>query len=134
MAVRLSRLALVVGLLLVSCSTEDGERSNMSPRQVAAVFAKAMVADDFEGMRALLCVSQDPTGLGDFQYQSARVIGPAGTEPPTGQQVVISDPAPDFYVPFKAKTADGDLLGSVNVTLGPNQRCVMSYSAGPVSA
>jgi hypothetical protein len=127
----LAVLALVFG---AACSPSEESPTlrpaEMTPRAVAMELAKAVVSDDFDSARELVCQgSPDPAGAGEFPFQDARVVGLPDTDPPPYAHVLILKPGPDLYVPFEATEDGKDVSGFVWVTFGADQ-CVEFYGEG----
>lgn len=132
-SVWLRRIAVLATMLSAACSGEQTSTlrpAEMTPRAVAMEFAKAVVSDDFETARALVCErAPDPAGAGRFPFRDARVIGLPDTEAPPRAHVIVLDPAPDLYVLFEATEGVEDVSGFIWVTFGADQ-CVASYGEG----
>jgi hypothetical protein len=98
----------------------------MTPRAVATEFTRAIVADDFDAARQLLCPgTPDPEGQGSFPFDDGELVGVPSSEAPPDTFVDISgdEPAPDLYVRFEAMEEGEPLEGSIEVTFGTHGVC-----------
>ena len=92
---------------------------------MATTFAEALVSDDFDAARELVCSSTpDPERQGTFPFEDAEVIGAPSSEVPPDTFIVSTA---DLYVPFSATENAEEVEGSVEVTFGPDG-CVMAYA------
>ena len=78
---------------------------------VATTFAEALVSDDFDAARELVCSSTpDPERQGTFPFEDAEVIGAPSSEVPPDTFIVSTA---DLYVPFSATENAEEVEGSV---------------------
>ena len=129
---RAAALALLIAGVTVSCTREPLNPAEMTPRELAAAFAVAVVSDDFETARQLMCPgAPDPEELGPFPFEGPEFVGVPSSEPPPGTFITVSEPGPDLYVRFQATDDGEDVAGSIEVTLGA-ERCIESHGINRV--
>ncbi len=125
---------LALGITLGACSSTPGpEPTDLSAPELASAFARAVIADDFETMKTLVCPdSPDPARAGPIGYEDAAITGPPSDEPGRAA-VTVTEPAPDLYVPYKGTIRGAEETGTVDVTFGENEAatCIAVYGVVP---